>query len=140
MTIQVVPTGADAFYNQTTTLEGTPFRLAFAFNGRCSCWYLSIADASGVDIYNGVKLTCNQRLLRKCRDPRRPAGDFLVLSSTADTSPPGLTDLVSGGRCTLFYLTSDVLTAVQTPAGIASLQTQLATGTQNQTASTYGAK
>jgi hypothetical protein len=104
----LIQTTNSAFYVQTTTLEGVLYTLSFQYNQRVSAYYLSIADANGVDIYNGVKLICNQRLLRKCADPRKPPGDFWVISSTNDNSPPQLNDLVIGtGRCSLFYFSSD---------------------------------
>lgn len=110
MTIQVIAGDANAtqLYTQTTTLDGSTFNLYFQFNQRCQCWYLSVADASGVDIYNGVKLVCGIPLLRKCRDPRRPAGALMVISATSNQAPPGLYDLIPGsGRCTLVYWTAD---------------------------------
>src|SRR5271167_1659258 len=101
-----VPTGNEAFYQQTSTFEGVTYLLSFTYNQTCECWYLSIADASGVDIYNGVKLICNNSLFRKCIDPRIFPGALFVQSSTEDTSPPGLDDLLPGsGRCTLQYMT-----------------------------------
>ena len=109
MSLLVVPTTSSApSYVQNTTLEGSSYVLQFDFNQRACAWYLSIADASGVDIYNGIKLSCGMPLLRKCSDVRRPPGELLVLSSTADTSPPGLLELLPGsGRCSLLYCTSD---------------------------------
>ena len=137
MAIQLIPTTDAPASTQTTTLEGTTFQLYLAFNTRVGAWYLSLADASGIDIYNGVKLIVGFPLLRKCKDPRRPAGDFVVLSSTADLSPPGLEDLLAGsGRCQLLYATSDWLAALNA-GGVETLQAKLATGTQAQL-STYG--
>lgn len=110
MTIMVIAGDANAtpLYEQQTTLDGSRFNLYFQFNQRCQCWYLSVADASGVDVYNGVKLVCGIPLLRKCKDPRRPAGELFVLSSTSNQAPPGLYDLIPGsGRCTLLYFTAD---------------------------------
>ena len=109
MTVQTVPTGADPFYSQTSKLEGQVFNLSFAYNQRENTWYLSVADASNVDIYNGVKLVCLRYLLKTCADPRRPAGDFVVFDSTGSNTPPGLNDLATGGRCALKYITSDLM-------------------------------
>src|SRR5208337_3025019 len=100
MAIQIIPTFAAPFYTQTTTIEGVAYLLSFAYAQREACWYLSVADANGVDIVNGIKLIVGNRLLLKCKDPRRPPGELLVLSGTQDTTPPGLLDLVVGaGRC-----------------------------------------
>jgi hypothetical protein len=110
MTIQLVPTdplGLSSYF-QTTTFEGTDYVLQFDYNQRCASWYLSIADADNVDIYNGIKLVTGFSLLKKCVDPRRPPGAMFLFSSTSDQSPPGLYDLLPGiGRCSLIYVTSD---------------------------------
>jgi hypothetical protein len=138
MTIQTIPTTNQPFYTQTTTLEGTAYLLSFTYSQREACWYLSIADSNAVDILNGIKLICSNLLLFKCKDPRRPPGEFVVFSATGDLDPPGLNDLVpNAGRCMLLYITSDVL--AQIASGdlddfIASLQANTQTGT----GSTYG--
>jgi len=148
LTIQTVPTDATGapFYSQTTTLEGAQYLLSFAFSQRESAWYLSLADANGVDVYNGMKLVCSSPtqgpipLLWRCKDPRRPPGDFFVLSGTSDLSPPGLADLVPGsGRCALYYMTSDVL-ALLAAGELAAFVAQLQAGTSSGTGSTYGAQ
>jgi hypothetical protein len=126
-------------YSQTITLEGATFGLQFDFNQRCCSWYMHLADANGVDIYNGVKLVCGMFLLgSRCKDPRRPAGDFFCLSSTTDASPPGLLDLLPAtGRCTLMYVTSDWVAAM-VAGNHAELLAQLAANVTSSGASTYG--
>ena len=134
-----MPTGSDPAYSQSSTLEGTTFNLYLAFNTRCSSWYLSVADASGVDIYNGVKLIVGCPLLRKCADPRKPAGELLVFSSTSDDSPPGLLDLLPGsGRCALYYVTSDWASLLTQPGGLDQVLALIAAGQQASTPSSYG--
>jgi hypothetical protein len=144
LTIQVVPPPSLPYQSQTTTLEGVPYLLYFDYNAREDKWYRSVADANGVDIYNGMALICSNPavgpnfMLFKCVDPRRPPGDFLVLSQTTNLNPPGLNDLASGsGRCALFYVTSDVLAnvAANGPAGYAA---SLQAGTTTGIGSTYG--
>lgn len=86
MSIFVIPTdplGLSSYF-MTVSLEGTSYQIELDYNERCAAWYLSVADADNVDIYNGVKLMTGFPLLKKCRDPRRPPGDFFVMSSTAD--------------------------------------------------------
>jgi hypothetical protein len=138
MTILVVPTFSDDSWDQSTTFEGTKYTLNFQFNQRCASFYMSIADADGVDIYNGVKVVCGPLLLRKCKDSRRPPGDLFCLSATADTSPPGLVDLLpETGRCTLYYITSDWLAAIAA-GDAASLYAQIQANAQTSPLSTYG--
>jgi hypothetical protein len=141
MTVQLIPTFNEPSSVQHTTLEGTTFGLQFDFNQRCACWYLSIADTDGVDIYNGVKLICGFPLLRKCADPRRPPGELYVLSATPDLTPPGRGELDQDtGRCSLLYITSDWLALLRTPGGLAAILAQLAANTQSSSSSTYGTR
>ena len=148
MSLLIMPTPftGNPSYTMTVTLEGSQYQFQFDFNQRCAAWYMSIADGDGVDIYNGVKLITGFYLLNKCKDIRRPGagpptflpGDFRLLSSTADQSPPGLLDLFpNSGRCTLFYITSDWLQLIQSGQG-APLLAGLEAGLQNTTLSTYG--
>ena len=142
MTILRLPTFSDPSYAQSSTFEGTKYSLQFDFNQRCASWYMSIADADGVDIYNGVKLVCGPLLLRKCKDPRRPPGDLLCISSTTDDSPPTMLELLPGsGRCSLVYVTSDWLRilASGSASDIAALYAQVrAGGTATSPLSSYG--
>jgi hypothetical protein len=142
MSVLVVPTSPvvnRTSYGQTITLEGATFGLQFDFNQRCCSWYMHLADANGVDIYNGVKLMCGLLLLgSRCKDPRRPPGDFFCLSATTDASPPGVLDLLPAtGRCTLVYVTSDWLAAIAA-GNAAALLAQLAANVTSSGASTYG--
>jgi hypothetical protein len=140
MTIQDVPTDANGLpsYVQTTTFEGTQYILELDYNQRCASWYLSIADANNVDIYNGIKLVTGFPLLRKCVDPRRPPGELFVFSSTSDLSPPALLDLIPGsGRCSLVYITSDWV-ALIAAGQVGTVLAQLAANTQTSATSAYG--
>lgn len=137
MTIQVLPFFDDPSWVCTTTLEGTTYNLQFDYNERCAAWYMSIADAVGVDIYNGVKLVTGFSLLKKCADPRKPPGAFLVFSSTSDLSPPQLEDLVPGGRCQLVYITSDWVALFASGQG-QTIVNLLAANAQDTGTSTYG--
>ena len=138
MTVQVIPTFNSPFWTQTTTLEGVLYLLSFSYCQREECWYLSVADANGSDIYNGMKLTVGSMLLAKCKDPRKPAGELIVMSGSTDLSPPGLNDLVPGaGRCALYYITSDVMAMILNGT-IGTYIKALATNTTQGQASTYG--
>ena len=148
MSVLQIPTpfnGASS-YTMTVPLEGFQFQFEFDYNQRCAAWYMSIADADGVDIYNGMKLIMGFYLMFKCKDNRRPGsgaplylpGDFFLFSSTSDQSPPGLLDLYPGsGRCTLNYVTSDWLALVQA-GDTSAIQAQIQAGLVNTLPSTYG--
>ena len=142
MSILTVPTWSDPIWNQSTTFEGTKYQLQCSFNQRCIAWYLSIADADGVDIVNGIKLTVGPLLLRKNKDPRRPPGELIVVSNTTVTTPPGMLELLPGsGRCGLFYITSDWMAIIDSGdvSAISALFTQIQTGgTATSPLSDYG--
>lgn len=108
MTIQRIPTTNDPFYVQRTDLEGREFVFTFDFSTRESVWYLSIADSEEVEIVTGLKLVIGWPLLSRLATARKPPGLLFVISKVPeDDSPPGLEDLVEGGRCDLVYTTSD---------------------------------
>lgn len=147
MALSIITTFSDPAWHQTTTLEGSLFNLEFDYNQRGACWYLSIADADGVDIYNGVKLVVGFPLLRKCKDPRRPGwqaatgygGDFVVVASSNDQTPPGQYDLLPGsGRCQLLYISSDWMQLLLTGQLATILAFYQAGGTTTSPVSTYG--
>jgi hypothetical protein len=142
MSILTVPTWSDPSWTQSTTFEGTKYMLQCDYNQRGACWYLSIADQDGVDIDNGIKLTVGPLLLKKCKDPRRPPGELIVVSNTTDTTPPGLSDLIQGtGRCGLYYITSDWVAILSSgnAAAIAGITTQIqAGGNASSAMSNYG--
>jgi hypothetical protein len=104
MTIQIIPTGSDPFYTQTTTLDAVPYLLAFSYNQRENTWWLLLSTVDGSPIYGSVKLVCNWPLFAQCVDTRTPPGQFFVISTTGDLSPPTLADLVAAGRCQLLYI------------------------------------
>lgn len=140
MTIQLVTTYDLPTWSEASTLEGSTFVLSFSYNQRESVYYMGVADAAGVDVYTGVKLMPLQFLMRKCKDPRRPAGDFLVFDNTGSVVPPALHDLAPGGRCSLLYCTSDVLQilASPNPQAVAAYLGLLKTNTLASGQSTYG--
>jgi len=103
-----IATGSDPFFTQTTTLDGVSFTLRFTYNQRENAYYLSLQDpVSGSDIISGVKLVCNYNLLQRYGGlAGMPAGEFVALSKTSDTSPAGLGDLGDNGRVSLIYFTA----------------------------------
>lgn len=152
MSVLSIPFFSDPSWLATVTLEGISYVMQFDFNQRAYSWYMSIADADGNDIYNGVKLVTGFQLLKKCKDPRAPPGVLLVQSSTSDQSPPGQYDLIAGGRCMLAYITSDwvailyantaglsgVRLTAQLAANLQGLLGQIAASNQISQISTYG--
>ncbi len=138
MTLSVVPCFSDPSWSMSVTLEGVLYNFQFDWNERGACWYLSLADVDGVDIYNGVKLVIGFPLLGKCKDHRKPPGEFFVISATSDQTPPGQFDLLAGGKNQLLYLSSDWLSLIQN-GQLSQILTQIASGSSTTSpVSTYG--
>lgn len=103
--MQSLRTFNDPFYRMSASLDGSDYLLEFRHNQREDAWYFSILLPDGTLLAAGIKVVCDWPLLRKQVDARLPPGDFIALSKTQDTSPPGLDALGEQSRVTLFYLT-----------------------------------
>lgn len=103
MAIFTLATGSDPFYDFTATLDGVNYAFDFRYNQREACWYFSIGLNDGTDLANGVKVVCGPSLLSTFVDDRLPPGALIAMSSTADNSPPGLSDLAPGARVSIIY-------------------------------------
>jgi len=103
MTVSIIPTGDDTYYQQTTDLDGQEYVLDFRFNTREKVWYLTICDTGSNAIVGGIKVVVGFPLLNRFSDPRLPPGDIYCLTSTQDNTPPGQEELGYGLRCCLFY-------------------------------------
>lgn len=100
-----IPSSNDPYYTQRSDLEGREYVFVFLYSIRESCWYLNLKTGEEEEIISGVKLVCNQPLLRNLAGELRPPGELMVISKTLDDSPPTLEELVSdSGRCTLIYV------------------------------------
>lgn len=92
-------------FTQTVNLDGTVYRLSFAWNYRAGYWSTSILDAAGTPLLQGVRLVLGLYLLRQYATPGLPPGDLLAVDPSGTISEPAFDDL-SSGRVTLTYLTA----------------------------------
>lgn len=103
----LIPTLSDgsAFYTTRVNLDGADFDLEFSWSTREARWYLSVYDAAlGVPLVLHRKLVQGSVLFKYYHHVQGLfQGDMLVMTRTADDSPPGLTDLGEGLRCELTY-------------------------------------
>jgi hypothetical protein len=101
--VKIIPTTPGiARYTQRTILDGREYIFGFNWNSRAAKWSMSVADALGVDIVQGIYLTCGTVLLRLLSDSRSPPGDIYILDREGDSGDPGFNDL--GDRCLLLYI------------------------------------
>lgn len=106
-----IPTVAGVpYYTLRTRLDGRDYNMRFAWNERAERWHLDIMTDTGELLVAGIKLVANWPLLRFYHsDSRLPPGELSVIDLTPDGSPPGLSDLEIGARCTLtYYPTTDL--------------------------------
>lgn len=62
-----------------TTLDGIRFGFRLEWRDRAASWYLSLYDASGEALIEGVRLVSGLPLLEQHVDPRLPGGRLMVL-------------------------------------------------------------
>lgn len=88
----------------TVVLEGTSYRLHFAWNDRAGFWALGVRDGNNVAVIEGIKCVPNWPLLRQYHRPALPPGEFIcVVTNKAQTI--GRLDFVEG-NAKLVYLTA----------------------------------
>ena len=93
------------FYTQRVPLDGTQYQLSFAWNHRLGTWSLDLDDTTGNVIVHGVRIMVGVPLLTRYHYLEScPPGEIVCVSNTQNDSPPGLEDLIKGGRCSLFYV------------------------------------
>ena len=104
--MQIIPTDGSAspWFDQTTTLDGVPYVLDFRHSRAEDRWYLSIGLPDGTEVRKGIKVVSSYPLLWRETDSRLPNGELFCVPASADDSPPGLADLLPGGRCYLVYV------------------------------------
>lgn len=95
------------FFDQTVTLDGVNYVLAFAYNQREARYYVSLGTPAGVWLATGCAVVCDIPLFANATHyAGTPAGRLFVLSSTSDDSPPQLGQMGVGLRCSLNYVTA----------------------------------
>ena len=114
MSVEVIRTFEDPFYNMTVTLDGSDFLFEFRYNQREDCWYFDISLTDGTMLVRGTKVVCNVLLLKRFADSRLPKGQILAWPNTDSRLAPGLLELGEDKRVTLLYFSASELAK---PAG-----------------------
>lgn len=95
-------TSSGPYFSQVQDLGGTDFTLDFRYNFHDNLWRMDVSDLEGNVLIAGMALVCGVKLnLGMAVYPNFPQGSFVVVSQTADTSPPTYLDL--GQRCLLTF-------------------------------------
>lgn len=88
MAIVTLPTRTDiSVYAFTVELDNELFAISLTFNVRSNHWYMSIADADGIPVREGIKLVSNWPLLLTWIQQGRPAGEMICASPYTDEDP-----------------------------------------------------
>ena len=91
-------------FTQTLTLDGALYRFSFAWNYRAGYWSMSVLDAGGTPLVQGLRIVLNLDLFRQFPGRGLPPGALYAVDPSDTISNPAFDDL-SAGRVILVYLT-----------------------------------
>jgi hypothetical protein len=100
-----IPTRSDLDrYSLTVDLEGTEYRLLFAYNSRDGHWYLSVELADGTRLVSGTAIVADAPILpRWTWNASLPADGYLMaVDATGEGEEPTKYDL--GDRIKLLWV------------------------------------
>lgn len=89
-----IPLSADIpHFTVVVELDGTIYRLEFAWNTRERCYYMHMYDAEESLIQGSLKCVVGWPLgSLQCTDPRRPLGSLVLVDTTNSERDPEWTD------------------------------------------------
>lgn len=104
-----IPTDNAPYSTQRTVLDGTEYLFRFFYNAREDRWAFDLLTEDERVLLSGCRIMPEVYLLRRYHYmDGMPPGEILCLSYQGD-DPPGLEDLVPGGRCELLYVSAQDL-------------------------------
>lgn len=91
-------------YSLIVALDGTDYRLSFAYNTRDDHWYLSVELTDGTELASGIPIVADTPLLgRWSYKDDIPSGGFLMaVDTTGESADPVKDDL--GDRLRLMWV------------------------------------
>jgi len=105
-----IPLRSDApHYSFEVELDGLQFTMTLLWNVINLAWYMSIADADGVMVVEGVRLV-EGPIMWRFKDSRMPPGQFVMLDTTGAQRDAFYEDL--GKRNLLLYYTAAEVAAL----------------------------
>lgn len=103
--LDLVPSADTPFFTHETTIDGREYVFDFAWNGRRSCWAVSMYTKTGEALFLAQTVRHGRNLLSRCRSSSAPAGALFCWSDTpSNETPPGVDEL--GGRVNIYYGTA----------------------------------
>lgn len=101
---------------QSATLDGTVYKLHYAWNDYAKQWTLGIRDAQGIDIIRGIAIVPNFPLLfQHHRTENVPKGEILAMVVDAEKQENqtiGRKDFVNG-RFSIVYVSEGEINAIR---------------------------
>lgn len=91
-----------------TRLDGVEYRFFFAWNNSHEFWSMSLYEANGTPLFQGIRLTTGIILNRQVVNPDSPQGRIVAVDTTGALQPPGRHDLHSGKVQILYYSPAEV--------------------------------
>lgn len=91
---------------ETAVLDGSTYKLHFAWNSYAEAWSLDIRDSTGTDIVRGISVVPNFPLFNQHRRHGLPRGEMMAIvvnQSATDGQTIGRDDFVSG-KASIVYI------------------------------------
>lgn len=110
MTVIISTSDELPHYDQTTEVEGVPYRFRFSWNSRRARWTMSLYAAdTDAPIIIGRTIVDGWPLNLRSRDARLPKGVFMAFDPAGSRMDPGFADLAETGRSRLFFVPESAL-------------------------------
>ncbi len=106
MAEQINITADEPFQSFDVVLDGSSYTLELFWNDRIDSWHMSLFDALGEPIVQGVRIASSVPLLRDFVDVRLPSGSFVCLDTFGEDKDPVYDDFGEKGRCSLIYVSA----------------------------------
>ena len=90
----VIPLRTDIpWYTEIVELGGVQYQLEVAWNTRDQRWYISVADADGVNVATGIPVVVDWPLLERFSLTDLPDGTMMAIDLTGNGEEPDKEDL-----------------------------------------------
>jgi hypothetical protein len=99
--LPIVPQGAD--FSFVTQLDGVAFTFGFRWNWRDSGWYLTLGDAEGTPLAQGLRVVLRTSLLGKAPFRQGFPQGYLYATDTSGQDVEAAQDDI-GSRVKVYYL------------------------------------
>jgi len=100
--LEIIPVSEFPDFTESLILNGVSYNIGFTWNTRFEFWTMSIQDANGVELINGVKVVLNYELIASFPSRGLPDGEIWAIDLAGSNKPIGRDDL-SNGRINIIF-------------------------------------